>query len=248
MKSMIITLIFSFLCVNIASSQQKVMPEHLIAVDVAHDPIFWGDPNQTEEFDENRTNRIHYLNSQLQNNATTVGAELYFLHDEITDEDLSMSELLFIHVPSSRYGKREIGVITDYLNNGGSLFLATDVDYWVTLEQSNLNDLINPFGIHFGQDSPDEQVGAMSKTGPVTAEPVKIPYHGGRILEGERPFAFTTGNVEIPFAVYKELDGGGKMVVMSEAMASLYMNSWQGVDDYQTEEFMEAVIQWLMNK
>ncbi len=34
---------------------------------------------------------------------------------------------------------------------------------------------------------------------------------------------------------------------MGDGMASLYMNSWQGVDDYQTEAFMQEVLEWLLN-
>lgn len=245
----IITTIVLLLLVtsNIACSQQMDMPAHIIALDVAHNPVFWGDPNQTESFDENRANRIQYLSSQLQSNASAANAEQHFLHNEITSEDLSMSDLLFIHVPSSHYSEQEVEAITEFLENGGALFLAMDVDGWSNLEQTNVNDIISPFGIRFGPDSADSQVGAITKAGAITGEPVKIPYHGGRIVNGGTPFAFTVGPDEIPFAMYKELDGGGKMIVMGDAMASLYMNSWQDVDDYQTEKFMEAVVQWLLN-
>lgn len=248
MKIIISTIFLLLITAKIACSQQMGMPEHIIAVDVAHGQIFWGDPNQTDMFDENRANRIHYLSSQLQANASTVNAEQYFLHDEITADDLSMSNLLFIHVPSSQYSDNEIQAITNFLNDGGSLFLAMEVDNWSSLEQTNVNDILRPFGIQFGPDSPDAQVGALTKTGVITAEPVKIPYHSGRIVNGGTPFAFTVGPDEIPFAMYKELEGGGKMIVMGDAMASLYMNSWQGVDDYQTEKYMADVLRWLLEK
>ncbi len=233
---------------NNALGQSMEMPEHIIAVDVAHGQIFWGDPNQTEEFDENRANRVQYLSSQLQANASTVNAEQYFMHDEITAEDLEMSDLLFIHVPSTQYSEKEVLAIHEYLKGGGSLFLAFDVDGWATLEQTNLNDIIRPYGITFGSDSPDTEVGAATRPSEVTGESIKIPYHGGRIVEGGTPFAFTTGPEEVPFAVFTELDGGGKIIVMGDAMAALYMNSWQGVDDYQTEKFMETAVQWLIDR
>lgn len=247
MKIITTTILFFLITLNVAFSQQMDMPKNIIAVDVAHDQIFWGDPNQTESFDDNRANRIHYLSSQLQANANTVNAEQYFLHDEISADDLGISDMLFIHVPSSRYSESEVKAIHEFLRNGGSLFLAFDVDGWATLDQTNLNDLVSPFGITFGADSPDTEVGAATRDGKITSEAVKIPYHGGRIVEGGTPFAFTTGPEEVPFAVFTEIDGGGKIVVMGDAMAPLYMNSWQGVDDYQTEKFMEAVIQWLVD-
>lgn len=247
MKIITSTILLLILSVQVACSQSMGMSKTIIGVDVAHNPVFWGDPNHTEVFDENRANRVQYLSSQLQANASSVGAEQYYFHDEITANNLSKCDMLFIHVPASRYSDSEVKAITDYLKNGGSLFLATDVDYWVTLEQSNVNDLIRSFGIEFGPDSTDEQVGAMSKASIITKEPVKIPYHGGRIVKGGTPFAYTVGEEEIPFAMYKELENGGKLVVMGEAMTPLYMNSWQGVDDYQTEKFMEAVVQWLID-
>ncbi|WP_234572473.1 GldG family protein [Rhodohalobacter sp. 614A] len=247
MKIILTTILFFTLSFHAAFSQQMNMPEKMIAVDVAHDPIFWGDPNQTEAFDENRANRVQYLSSQLQENANAIGAEQFYIHDEISADDLEMSDLLFIHVPSSRYSENEVNVIRDFLQNGGSLFLAFDVDGWATLDQTNVNDLISPFGIRFGSDSPDTEVGASSRKGEITNEAFKIPYHGGRIVEGGTPFAFTTGPDEVPFAFFTEIDGGGKLVVMGDAMTPLYMNSWQGVDDYQTEKFMGAVIQWLVD-
>lgn len=245
----IISTIVLFLLISLQTvySQQMDMPDRIIAVDVAHNQIFWGDPNKTEAFDENRAERVQYLSSQLQANANTVNSAQYFLHDEITAADLSKTGLLFIHVPSSKYSKNEVEAIHDFLRNGGSLFLAFDVDGWATLEQANVNDIISPFGIRFGSDSPDTEVGAATRKGQITTDPVKIPYHGGRIVEGGTPFAFTTGSDEIPFAVFTEIEGGGKLIVMGDAMASLYMNSWQGVDDYQTEKFMESVIQWLID-
>ena len=88
----IISTIILFLLINLnaAYSQQMDMPEHIIAVDVAHAQIFWGDPNHTEAFDENRANRVQYLSSKLQANASTVNAEQYFLHNEITSEDIKL--------------------------------------------------------------------------------------------------------------------------------------------------------------
>lgn len=247
MKITITTFILLLISLNIACSQQMSSQNHIIAVDTAHDPAFWGDPSNTEEFDQNRANRIQYLASQLRNNASAVSAELIFLNDEITSKDLTNTDLLYIHVPTSHYNTREVEAITDFLEQGGSLFLAMDADYWTTLEQANVNDMIRPYGIQLGPDSPDTQVGALTKSGEITAEAVKIPYHGGRIVNGGIPFAFTVGSEEIPFGIFKKLDGGGKIIVMGDAMASLYMNSWQDVDDYQTEKFMGAVVEWLLD-
>jgi hypothetical protein len=39
---------------------------------------------------------------------------------------------------------------------------------------------------------------------------------------------------------------GGKIIVMGDGMVSLYMTSWQGVQDYQCQAFMQAAFRWLL--
>lgn len=187
------------------------------------------------------------LASKLAENARSLDAELVFLKDEIGTSDLGDSDVLFIHVPSSPYSESEVATVKSFLERGGSLFLVMEVDYWANLEQANVNDLIRPFGIHFGADSPDSQVGGGTRDGLITEQALKIPYYGGRIVSGGTPFCFSVGSELDAFGTFAELDGGGKLVVMGDGMASLYMNSWEGVDDYQTEAFMQAVLQWLLN-
>ena len=38
----------------------------------------------------------------------------------------------------------------------------------------------------------------------------------------------------------------GRIVVMGDGMTSLYMTSWEGVQDYQCQEFMQDVFRWLL--
>lgn len=101
--------------------------------------------------------------SQLKRNASSVNAELIFLNDEITSEDLQNIGLLFIYVPTSLYSNPEVEAITNFLEGGGAIFIAMDVDGWSTLEQTNLNVLIKPFGIQLGPDSPGTRFGALTK-------------------------------------------------------------------------------------
>jgi hypothetical protein len=46
--------------------------------------------------------------------------------------------------------------------------------------------------------------------------------------------------------VFKEVENGGKIIVMGDGMVSLYMTSWEGVQDYQCQEFMKDVFRWLL--
>jgi hypothetical protein len=227
---------------NSADTSRK----HTILLDISHKPRFWDDPARMNSKVKNRLDRVRYMTDQIKNNAESVNADLNYIKDEIKPGDLKNCNLLFIHIPSAKYKTGEIKVITDYLKNGGSLFLAMDVDYWSTLEQTNVNEIIEPFGIQFGGQSPDTLSGGYTKEGIITSKPLKITYAEGRIVKGGTPFCFNTQTEEYPFGVCKELQGGGRLIVMGDGMVSLYMTGWKGVNDYQCSEFMYDVFKWLL--
>jgi hypothetical protein len=247
MKTCIIVVLSTLLSANTAYSQAtNTTARYRIAVDVAHRQVFWGHPSDTVGMPASRPDRMRFLASKLQENARPLDAEVVFLNREIVASALGNVDLLFIHVPSSRYSESEVAAVRAFLGRGGSLFLVMEVDYWATLEQANVNDLIRPYGIQFGADSPDTLVGGGTRAGLITERALKIPYHGGRIVTGGTPFSFSVGPEPVAFGTFAELDGGGKLVVMGDGMAALYMNSWQGVNDYQTEAFMQEVLAWLL--
>ena len=192
--------------------------------------------------------RIKYLTDQFVKTASSVSAELYYLKIAIRPEDLSNCNLLYIHIPSSKYTPNEIHAITQYLKKGGSLFVVMDEDYWSTLEDANINDILKPFGIQFGKESPDSAVRGYTKAGLVTEKSLKITYEKGRIIRGGKPFCFNNQSEEYPFGVFKNLKNGGKIVVMGDGMTSLYMTSWKAVNDYQCAEFMHDVLKWLLGQ
>jgi hypothetical protein len=117
---------------------------------------------------------------------------------------------------------------------------------WSTLEQTNVNELIRPFGVQFGGESPDSQAGGHTKAGLVTDKRLKISYHGARTVTGGTPFGFNDRSDAYPFGVFKEVENGGRIIVMGDGMASLYMTSWEGVQDYQCQEFMQDAFRWLL--
>jgi hypothetical protein len=128
----------------------------------------------------------------------------------------------------------------------GSLFLVMDQDMWSTLEQTNVNDLIRPFGIRFGDESPDSLAGGHTKAGLLTRQNLKISYHGARTVTGGTPFCFNDRSDTNPFGTFLQVKNGGRIVVMGDGMVSLYMTSWEGVIDYQCQEFMQDAFQWLL--
>jgi hypothetical protein len=74
-----------------------------------------------------------------------------------------------------------------------------------------------------------------------------IPFHGARLVTGGKPFAFSNPPANSSFAVFTETKGKGKIIAMGEAMASLYMTSWQDVNNYQCAPFMQDVVGWLLD-
>jgi len=115
------------------------------------------------------------------------------------------------------------------------------------LDQVNPNDILGPFGIKFSSNNPDTSIGGYSTEGKITKQKYSIPFHGARQVEGGTSFAFSNGSTPSSFAVFTELKGGGKIIAMGEAMVSLYMTSWQDVNNYECAPFMQDVIGWLLN-
>jgi hypothetical protein len=237
------TLLFS-LSIGLCANAQTAPPaKNRVCIDVAHGPRFWGDP---ADMDEKRVARVKYMTGEMLKTAAAVDASLSYLKKDITPDGLKGCDLLFIHIPSAKYTPGEVGAVTKYITGGGSLFLVMDQDIWSTLDQTNVNDLIRPFGIQFGSEGPDAQAGGHTDAGPVTAKRLKISYHGARTVTGGTPFAFNDRSDANPFGTFKEVEKGGKVVVMGDGMVSLYMTSWEGVQDYQCQEFMQDVFRWLL--
>ena len=225
---------------------QSSSPKYRILIDIAHKQKFWNDPEAMKGKDANQIERVKYMTNQFVKTASFLDADLAYLKEEIKPEHLANCNLLFIHIPSAKYTPDEIKAITQYLNNGGSLFLAMDEDYWSTLKQTNVNDILSPFGIRFGGQSPDTISGGYTKAGTITGKSLKITYQDGRIVEGGTPFCFNNQTEQYPFGIFMQLKSGGRIIVMGDGMVSLYMTSWKGVNNYQCEEFMHDVFKWLL--
>ncbi|WP_416864446.1 MAG: hypothetical protein ACMVP2_17760 [Imperialibacter sp.] len=219
--------------------------KYTILVDVAHGQKFYNNPNKMNASAGGDAPRVEYLIGELSKNASSLGAQVGFLNEAITPAQLAKCDLLFIHIPSSTYSANEVKAITEYVAKGGSLFLVMEEDYWSTLKQTNTNDLIRPFGIQFGENSTDSLSGGLTKPTPVIKNPLKITYHGGRVVTGGTPFCFNS-QTKAPFGVFTTLNNGGKVIAMGDGMTPLYMTSWNGVTDYQCSEFMGAVLGWLL--
>ncbi len=223
---------------------QGASVKYHVLIDVAHGQKFWNDPAAMAGMDRNFIERVKYMTAEITKTATSVNADVGYIKNKIKPADLAKCDLLFIHLPSLKYDVDEAKAINQYVQKGGSLFLVMDVDYWSTLEQTNVNSIISPSGITFGTDSPDTLTGGYTKPSPITDEKLKVTYHGGRMVNGGTPFCYN--NDANPFGMFAS-SGKGKMVVMGDGMVSLYMTSWKDVNDYQCSEFMHDVFGWLLN-
>lgn len=227
--------------INAQSSQPKQ-----ILVDVSHGQRFWNDATAMNGKEASQVDRVRYMNGELVKNAKALEAEVSYLKEKITPDALAKTDVLFIHIPSSQFQADEAKAIQQFLNKGGSLFLVMDADYWSTLEQTKVNEILSTYNIKFGPDSSDKSTGGHTKPGAVTKKKLSIPYHGARQVEGGTPFAFSNQNDEHVFGTYTALKGGGKIVAMGDGMVSLYMTEWEGVSNYQCSEFMADVLGWLL--
>jgi hypothetical protein len=234
--------ILALTCYTIVCPAQPKM----ILVDVGHGQKFYSDPSDNISTDLVPTDRLKYMTGELTKNGSAHNAKIGYVKAPITKDALAKSDLLFIHSPSTKYSADECTAIRQFVEGGGALFLVMEVDYWSTLAQANVNDIVKPLGITFGPDNPDQSSGGHSTAGKVTKQKYKIPSHGARLVEGGTPFAYSNASDTVPIAVFTETKGGGKIIAMGEGMSALYMNSWQGVDDYQCGAFMGEVIGWLL--
>ncbi len=243
-----IALFFSLIVLQADKSfAQSGGSKQRILVDISHGQKFWNDPADMSGKDSALVTRIKYMTGELTKNAASLNAEVGYQKTDITPDALAKCDLLFIHIPSAKYSAGEVEAIRQYLQKGGSLFLVMEVDYWATLAQVNVNDIVSPFGIVFKSDNPDTQSsGGYTKASKITDKRFSIPYHGARIVEGGTPFAFSKNTEAHPFGVYKEVNNGGKIIAMGDGMVSLYMTSWEGVTDYQCSQFMHDAFAWLL--
>jgi hypothetical protein len=242
----LVSLLCSLLAGTCANAQTPMPAKHRICMDVGHQPRFWHDPADMAGMDVKVVDRVKYMTGELTRTASSVNASLSYLKQEITSRDLEGCDVMFTHIPSAKYTPGEVSAISKYIAGGGSLFLVMDQDMWSTLEQTNVNDLIRPFGIQFGAESPDSLAGGHTKPGVVTDKRLKISYHGARTVTGGAPFCFNDRSDDHPFGAFKEVANGGKVIVMGDGMVSLYMTSWEGVRDYQCQEFMQDAFRWLL--
>jgi hypothetical protein len=111
--------------------------------------------------------------------------------------------------------------------------LVLDEERRQSLETTRVNTLISPFGMRLTADT--EYVhnnGGVARAGEIHRADRQVPFSGGRAVEGGTAFAYqldTGGKPWHPFGASARLDTGGRIVVLGEGMASLFLGDPSGV-------------------
>jgi hypothetical protein len=168
-----------------------------------------------------------------------------------------------LRAPSKEFPVHERDSIVAFVNGGGSLLLVLDEERRQSLEKTGVNNLITPFGMRLTPDTEYlHNTGAIATAGEINKADREVPFSGGRAVEGGTAFAFQLdreGKPSQPFGAYKRLQNGGRIVVLGEGMASLFLGDpnavrLTGVPNDPTRTtywgkdsaiFMEEVLAWL---
>jgi len=196
--------------------------------------------------------------------ATKLGAEVVPAKTPITAKALEGYRLIVLRVPQQAFSQGERDAIAAFVKRGGSLLLAFDEERRAPLATTGVNDLIAPFALKLTDDTEYlHNNGAIAKKGVINAADRELPFSGGRAVEGGTPFAWQLDKAGQPgqvFAAYTTVGKTGKVVVLGDAMVTLFLGTPDGVrltgvprDPTRTTYwgkdsgvFMEELLAWLI--
>jgi len=198
---------------------------------------------------------------QLSALAKKLALETQTSAEPITVTVLNRAHILYLRAPSKEFTATETAAIVAFVKEGGSLLLVLDEEKRQSLEKTRVNDLITPFGMRLTPDTEYlPNAGAVAKAGEINKADREVPYDGGRAVEGGTAFAFQldrNGKPSQPYGAYVRLGKGGRIVVLAEGMASLFLGDPKGVrltgdannpTTYWGKDsaiFMEELLVWL---
>jgi hypothetical protein len=171
--------------------------------------------------------------AQLEPIAKQLGLEVQTSTGPITAAALEGARVLYLRAPSKEFTPGEAEAIVAFVKAGGSLLLVLDEERRQSLATTRVNDVIAPFGLKLTMDTEYlHNNGAVAKAGQINKEDREVPFSGGRAVEGGTPFAYQLdkdGKPWHPFGAYVRLETGGRIVVLGEGMASLFLGDPNGV-------------------
>jgi hypothetical protein len=193
--------------------------------------------------------------------AKKLGLEVQTSAEPITAKLLEGARILYLRAPSKEFTAEEAEAVVAFVKRGGSLLLVLDEERRQSLDKTGVNNLIAPFGMRLTPDTEYlHNTGAVAKAGEINKGDREIPFSGGRAVEGGTAFAFQLdkdGKPAQPFGAFQRSDTGGRIVVLGEGMASLFLGDPNAVrltgarnepTNYWGKDsaiFMEEVLMWL---
>ena len=193
--------------------------------------------------------------------ARKLGLEIQTSAGPLAASVLEGAGILYLRAPSGEFTATETEAIVAFVKRGGALLLVLDEERRQSLEKTRVNNLISPFGMRL---TPDTEYlhnnGGVARAGEINKADREVPFSGGRAVEGGTAFAFQLdkqGKPSQPFGAYTRLDNGGRIVVLGEGMATLFLGdpnavrlsgSLSDLTPYWGKDsaiFMEEVLMWL---
>jgi len=165
--------------------------------------------------------------------ASKLGAAIVNHTQPITAAGLAGHRLLILRIPTLEITAPERDAIVAFIKGGGSLLLAFDEERRAPLATTRVNDIIEPFGLKLTADTEYlHNNGAIARKGVVNAADRELPFSGGRAVEGGQPFAWQLDKGGAPgqaFATATTVGTTGRIVVLSDGMATLLLGTAEGV-------------------
>jgi hypothetical protein len=196
--------------------------------------------------------------------AIKLRAAIVAIETPATARALKGCRLLLLRVPLQEIKPDEREAMVAFVREGGSLLLAFDEERRAPLETTHVNDVIAPFGLKLTADTEYlHNTGAIVKKGDISGADREVPFSGGRAVEGGSPFGWQLNKAGQPaqvFAASTTVGKTGKVVVLSDAMVTLFLGTPEGVrltgvprnpllTTYWGKDsaiFMEELLTWLI--
>lgn len=165
--------------------------------------------------------------------AAKLGAQIVGHTEPITAARLAGHRLLVMRIPTQEITTLERDAIVAFVKAGGSLLLAFDEERRAPLATTRVNEVIEPFGLKLTADTEYlHNNGAIARKGVINSADRELPFSGGRAVEGGQPFAWQLDKNGAPaqaFATSATVGNTGRIVVLSDGMATLLLGAPDGV-------------------
>src|SRR5687768_16993928 len=102
-KSTLVILLALLAMIAIDLPAQSKTSKRKVLVDVNHGQKFYHDPTDMPGADPQFVSRVKYMTGEIQKNAAQFDREMGFLKTTITAESLAGCDILFIHMPSTKF-------------------------------------------------------------------------------------------------------------------------------------------------